>query len=317
MPMNRTCLVTGGAGFIGSHIADALVVRGDTVRVLDDLSTGNLANLDAIRNDIEFIQADILDGNALSAAMQGADVVFHQAALASVPLSLEQPERVHEVCATGTLKVLKAAADAGVRRVVYAGSSSCYGNLPRSFNCEADPLQCLSPYAAAKLSGEFYCQAWFESFGLETVVLRYFNVFGPRQDPDSPYSAVIPLFITWLLSGKPPVVFGDGQQSRDFTYVTNVVDGNLLAADVPAAAGKTFNMANGRSATLLDLLDVLQKILSVEIDPDFQPPRQGEVRDSCADIASAISVLDYQPGIDLEEGLRRSIDYYRSIAQPT
>ncbi|MGI9518207.1 MAG: SDR family oxidoreductase [Pirellulaceae bacterium] len=315
--MTQSCLVTGGAGFIGSHIADALVRRGDRVRVIDDLCTGNLGNLESIRDQIEFVEADILDESALASAMQGVDLVFHQAALASVPLSLEQPEKVHEACATGTLNVLRYAHGAGVKRVVYAASSSCYGDQPFASNREADSLHCLSPYAAAKLAGELYCQAFYESFGLETVVLRYFNVFGPRQDPDSAYSAVIPLFITWLLSGKPPVVYGDGHQSRDFTYISNVVNGNLLAGSVPAAAGQTLNLANGRSTTLLELLDALKHLLDVDISPDFQPARQGDVRDSLADISRAVAVLNYSPAVGMEEGLRCSIDYYRSIIQPT
>ena len=315
--MAQTCLVTGGAGFIGSHIAEALVRRGDNVRVLDNLSTGTQMNLESVKGQLEFIEGDILDESLLADVLHGVDLVFHEAALASVPLSLEQPGRVHEACATGTLSLLHQAKRAGVRRVVYAGSSSCYGDQPFASNRETDSLYCLSPYAAAKLAGEMYCQSFYESFGLETVVLRYFNVFGPRQDPDSPYSAVIPLFITWLLSGKSPIVYGDGHQSRDFTFVSNIVDGNLLAASSPAAAGKTFNLADGRSTTLLQLIDTLKTLLGVEIAPDFQPPRAGDIRDSLADISRAVAVLGYSPGVGLEEGLRRSIDYYRSIIQPT
>jgi UDP-glucose 4-epimerase len=306
-------LVTGGAGFIGSHIATALVERGHHVRVLDNLCTGSRANLAHIADDVEFIEADILNESAVSRVMRNVEVVFHQAALASVPLSLENPRQVHEATATGTLNILQQAVRRNVRRVVYAGSSSCYGDQPWSANREIDTLHCLSPYAAGKLAGEFYCQSFFESFGLETVVLRYFNVFGPRQDPDSPYSAVIPLFITWLLSGKSPVVYGDGQQSRDFAYVGNVVDGNLLAAEVPEAAGQTFNLANGRSTTLLELIGVLGDLLEVNVPPDFQPPRKGDIRDSLSDISRAVAVLGYTPRVGLREGLQRSIEYYRSI----
>lgn len=313
--MSSIYVVTGGAGFIGSHIATALVERGDQVRIIDNLSTGCLENLAHISGDIEFINADILDEAAVGRAMQDVEVVFHQAALASVPLSLQKPMEVHQATATGTLSILNQAVKRGVRRVIYAGSSSCYGDQPFSANRESDPLRCLSPYAAGKLAGEFYCQSFFESFGLETVVLRYFNVFGPRQDPDSPYSAVIPLFITWLLSGKPPIVYGDGQQSRDFAYVSNVVDGNLLAASVPDAAGRTFNLANGRSTTLLQLVDELKRLLSVEIEPDFQPPRKGDIRDSLSDISRAVTVLGYNPNVGLREGLERSIEYYKSIVQ--
>ena len=311
--MSSTVLVTGGAGFIGSHIASALVERGDHVRIMDNLCTGNRRNFSHVAEDVEFIEADILDEEAVGQAMKGVELVFHQAALASVPLSLKEPLKVHHATATGTLNILNQAVKQGVRRVVYAGSSSCYGDQPSSENRETDSFRCLSPYAAGKLAGEFYCQSFFESFGLETVVLRYFNVFGPRQDPDSPYSAVIPLFITWLLAGKPPVIYGDGQQTRDFAYVGDVVAGNLLAASVPDAAGKTFNMANGQSTTLLQLIDELQQLLHTDIQPDFQPARQGDIRDSLADISSAGSVLGYCPRIDLKEGLRQSIDYYRSL----
>lgn len=314
--MSNTILVTGGAGFIGSHIATALVKRGDHVRVLDNLVTGKRDNLLHIKDDIEFIEADILDEDAVANATKGVDVVFHQAALASVPLSLEQPLTVHHATATGTLNILKQALHNDVRRVVYAGSSSCYGDQPFSANRETDSLHCLSPYAAGKLAGEFYCQSWYESFGLETVILRYFNVFGPRQDPDSQYSAVIPLFITWMLSGKPPVVFGDGMQSRDFAFVENVVQGNLLAASVPAAAGKTFNLANGKSISLLELISELNQLLELDVTPDFQPPRAGDIRDSLSDISRAVNVLGYSPDIDLREGLRRSIEYYKSIVKP-
>ena len=269
--MSNTYLVTGGAGFIGSHIATALVERGDRVRVFDNLCAGHRHNIEHIADQVEFIHADISDVDALASAMHGVDVVFHQAALASVPMSLERPHDVHQACATGTLNVLHQAVQNDVRRVVYAGSSSCYGDQPFSSNREVDSLRCLSPYAASKLAGEFYCQAFFESFGLDTVVLRYFNVFGPRQDPDSPYSAVIPLFITWILSGKRPTVFGDGGQSRDFAYVENIVQGNLLAAEVAEAAGKTFNIATGHSTTVLTLINELAELLGVEVEPDFQP----------------------------------------------
>lgn len=313
--MSQKILVTGGAGFIGSHIATACLERGDQVRILDNLCTGNRQNFQHIVDDVEFIEADILDDDTLKKAMAGIEVVFHQAALASVPLSLEKPVEVHNACATGTLNVLNVARQSDVKRVVYAGSSSCYGDQPFSANRETDSLHCLSPYASGKLAGELYCQSFFESFGLETVVLRYFNVFGPRQDPDSLYSAVIPLFITWLLSGKPPIVYGDGQQSRDFAYIDNVVEGNLLAASVPEAAGKTFNLANGRSTTLLELIDALKELLEVEIEPDFQPPRVGDIRDSMSDISKAVRVLGYTPKVDLKEGLRRSIEYYRSIVK--
>ena len=311
----RTYLVTGGAGFIGSHIADALVARGDNVRILDNLCTGNRENIASLESQIEFVQGDINDADLLGDLMQDVDCVFHQAALASVPLSLEKPLEVNEACVNGTLNVLNQARHNKVRRVVYAASSSCYGDQPYSAKRETDQLDPLSPYAAAKLCGELYCKAFYHSFGLETVGLRYFNVFGPRQDPDSVYSAVIPLFITRMLSGKPPIVYGDGKQSRDFTYVGNVVKGNLLAADSSAVAGKVINMANGRSTDLLTLIDHLKLLLQVEIEPVHQPARVGDVRESMADISKAIELLGYLPETEFEEGLRLSIEYYRSIVK--
>ncbi|MCR9291412.1 MAG: SDR family oxidoreductase [bacterium] len=307
-------LVTGGAGFIASHIATALVERGDRVRVLDNLSTGFRHNLAHIQDDVEFLQGDVADETIVQQAMQGVELVFHQAALASVPMSLEHPLKTNQACVTGTVNVLQQAVRAGVRRVVYAASSSAYGDRPFSAKRETDLPQTLSPYAAAKLAGEFYCQAFFHSFGLETVGLRYFNVFGPRQDPASPYSAVIPLFVTAILSGKPPVIYGDGQQSRDFVYVGNVVQGNLLAADTPGAAGRVFNMAEGKQTSLLRLLELLSGLLGMPVEPNFQPPRTGDVRESLADITQARTVLGYEPQTDLESGLQQTIEYYRKLA---
>lgn len=308
-------VVTGGAGFIGSHIVDALLARGDEVRVVDSLVTGKMDNLRSAAERIRFVQADICEAATLAEVFRGADYVIHQAALASVPLSVEQPLVVNQACVTGTLTVLHEAMKANVKRVVYAGSSSCYGDRPFSANRETDCPMTLSPYAVAKLAGEHYCHAFFHSYGLETVCLRYFNVFGPRQDPTSHYSAVIPLFITWMLSGKPPVVYGDGQQSRDFTYVENVVQGNLNALTAPNVAGKSFNLANGRATTLLDLIEVLSRQLNCCVTPDFQPPRAGDIRDSMSDITSAVRELGYNPVVTLEQGLERSIDYYKTILQ--
>jgi len=309
----RTFLVTGGAGFIGSHIAEALVARGDRVRVLDNLSTGHLANMANFRERIDFIQADLLAASSVAKAVQGVDCVFHHAALASVPLSVERPLDVHAAGATGTLILLDEARRAGVRRVVYAASSSAYGDQPGSVKHETDPIAPLSPYAASKLAGEMYCQAFTSSYGLETVALRYFNIFGPRQDPNSPYSAVIPLFITIMLSGGQPVIYGDGSQSRDFCFVANVVKANLLAADADASkvSGRMFNIATGKSIDLLTLLDVLNRLLGLKVKPRHDPPRAGDVRESRADISEARRCLAYEPEIDFEEGLRRSIDYYR------
>jgi len=309
----RTFLVTGGAGFIGSHITEALVARGDRVRVLDDLSTGFRHNLDPFAGQVEFIAGDVSDAAVVAKAVRGVECVFHQAALASVPRSVERPLDTNRACVTGTLTVLDQARRAGVRRVVYAASSSAYGNQPYSSKREVDLPAPLSPYAVAKLAGEYYCQAFHATYGLETVAIRYFNVFGPRQDPDSPYSAVIPLFITRLLRGERPIVYGDGTQTRDFTYVANVVHGNLLAADAEAVAGRTINVANGRSTSLLQLLEALNKLLGTRLDIQFEPARPGDVHDSLADITQAQALLDYRPVVAFEEGLRRSIDYYKSL----
>lgn len=306
-------LVTGGAGFIGSHIVDALLERGDQVVVLDNLSTGNRDNLPLNHPQLTFVNGSVTDPAAVTAAMWGVDTVFHQAALASVPLSVERPLDTHLHCATGTLNVLNEARKVGVRRVVYAASSSAYGDLPGLAKRETDLPAPLSPYAVAKLTGEHYCQAFHHTYGLETVGLRYFNVFGPRQDPDSPYSAVIPIFITLLLGGRPPVIFGDGQQSRDFTFVQNVVRANLNAATATGVAGKSINVANGKSTSLLVLIKLLNEMLGTDITPEHQPPRPGDVRDSMADNTLAQRLLGYEVEVDFEEGLRRSISYYQQM----
>ena len=307
------CLVTGGAGFIGSHIVRGLLDAGHKVRVLDSLSTGKRANLEEVSDRIDFIEGDICDSIAVREALAGVERVFHQAALASVPLSLERPLDTHQACATGTLNMLHQSVQAGVKRFVYAASSSAYGDQPTSSKRESDLPMPLSPYAVAKLSGEYYCQAYYHSFGLETVGIRYFNVFGPRQDPDSPYSAVIPLFVSRILSGQRPLIFGDGLQSRDFTYVENVVHGNLLAAERPNIGGRTINVADGGQTTLLQLLKILGTLLGKSIEPDFQPARVGDVRDSLADISLARKLLGYEPQVRLEDGIKRTIAYYRSI----
>lgn len=310
-----TYLVTGGAGFIGSNIAEALVARGDRVRVLDNLSTGSRENLAALADRIEFIQGDIVDPQVVRRAVEGVEVVFHQAALASVPLSVEKPLESHAACCTGTVNLLDAARRAGVRRLVYAASSAAYGDRPASSKREEDLPAPISPYGAAKLAAEFYCQAFSATYGFETVALRYFNVYGPRQDPQSPYSAVIPLFITAMLSGRRPVVYGDGGQSRDFCYVANVVHANLLAADAAGASGRVFNIANGRTTDLLTLLRVLNELLGLQIKPEHKPPRTGDIRESMADIGQARRVLGYEPQVTFEDGLRRSIDYYRKVVK--
>ena len=305
-------LVTGGAGFIGSHIAAALLRRGDQVRVLDNFCTGKRDNL-AAAGQVELIEADLNDTAAVARAVAGCEVVFHEAALASVPLSVERPLDSHAACATGTLNLLDQARKAGVRRFVYAASSSAYGNQPSPRKMETDLPSILSPYAAAKLTGELYCQAFWHSYGLETVCLRYFNVFGPRQDPKGPYAAVIPLFIKAILSGSRPTIYGDGLQTRDFTYVENVVQANLKAAAAPAeAAGRVFNVGNGEAVSLLELLKSLNELMGGKIEPIFAPARTGDVRDSLADISLARRVLKYEPSVDLRTGLKPTIEYYRS-----
>ena len=306
----RKVLVTGGAGFIGSHIVDALVRRGDRVRVLDNLSTGNLANLAEVRDRIEFIEADLNDTAAVARAVEGVDSIFHEAALASVPRSVEKPLDTNAACVTGTVVLLDLARKAGVRRLVYAASSSAYGNQPAASKRETDLPMPISPYGAAKVAAELYCQAFAALGQIETVALRYFNVFGPRQDPNSEYSAVIPRFITLMLGGKRPTVFGDGYQSRDFTFVGDIVAGNLLAADAPGVSGQVFNVATGSQVNLLELLAALNRLLKTNVEPIFAPPRAGDVRESLADITLARQHLSFEPRVRFEEGLRRSIDYY-------
>jgi UDP-glucose 4-epimerase len=303
-------LVTGGAGFIGSHLVEALVRRGDRVRVLDNLSTGTSDNLAAVANQIEAIVGEVADDQQVRAAVEGCELIFHQAALASVPRSVEDPLSTHTACAGGTLNVLNAARRAGVRRVVYAASSSAYGNQPTPRKRESDLPEPLSPYAASKLAGELYCQAFWHTYGLETVALRYFNVFGPRQDPHGPYAAVIPLFIQALLAGQQPTIYGDGQQTRDFTYIDNVVQANLLAAEAPAACGRVLNVGSGQAASLLNLLDELNQILGTRIEPVLAPSRAGDVRDSLADISAAQQVLGYSPTVGLADGLRKTVAFY-------
>ncbi len=309
------CLVTGGCGFIGSHIVRGLLEAGHTVRVLDNLCTGKRENLAEVADRVELFHGDINDSVVVQEALRGVDRVFHQAALASVPLSLERPLDTNAACVTGTLSMLHWSQKAGVKRFVYAASSSAYGDQPTSSKRETDLPRPLSPYAVAKLAGEYYCQSYYHSFGLETVGLRYFNVFGPRQDPDSPYSAVIPIFVSKILSGQRPTIYGDGQQSRDFTYVANVVRGNLLASEVSGIGGRVFNLADGRQTTLLQLLELLSKFLGKEITPDFQPARVGDVRESLADITQARMVLGYEPAVGLEDGIGRTIEYYQQLVK--
>ncbi len=310
----RTFLVTGGAGFIGSHIAEALVRHHNKVRILDNLSTGHLSNLDSIRDQVEFVEGDLLDAQTVEKVVDGVDCIFHEAAMASVPRSVKNPLATNAACVTGTLTLLDAARRAGVRRLIYAASSSAYGDQPFSSKRETDLPGPLSPYAVAKLAGEHYCRAFTATYKFETVAIRYFNVFGPRQDPDSPYSAVIPKFITAILSGKQPTIFGDGLQSRDFTYVENVVHGNLLAADAQDVAGRVFNIACGGNISLMELLQSLNELLGTSVQPIFENSRPGDVHQSLADISLARKLLGYEPKVDFHEGLKRSIDYYKQLA---
>jgi len=307
----RYCLVTGGAGFIGSHLVEQLLHDGWKVRVLDNLATGKANNLQPLAHRIDFIQGSINDATVLRPAISGCEVVYHLAALPSVARSLVDPMTTHEVCATGTLSVLDAARQMGVRRIVYAASSSAYGGTPGSLRVESDPIAPLSPYASSKLAGELYCQSFTTVFGLETVRLRFFNVFGPRQDARSPYSGVIALFIAGMLEGKRPTVQGDGKQSRDFTYVENVVQALTHAADAPDAIGKVYNIGNGQNSTVLQLIQHLNDILGTQLDPIHGPARAGDVRHSQADISAARKDLGYDPRVDFVEGLRRTVESLR------
>jgi len=309
-----TYLVTGGAGFIGSHLCEELVRRGHRVRVVDSLITGKRRNLDAIRGEtsaVEFIEGDLAEPVVAERAVAGMDYVLHQAAIPSVPRSVQDPITSNRANITSVLNVLVASRDAGVKRFVYAGSSSAYGNtatLPKHEGMPTDPL---SPYALQKLVGEQYCRLFTTLYGFETVAIRYFNVFGPRQDPGSPYSGVISLFATALLEGRPPVIYGDGEQTRDFTYVANVVDGVLRASEAPNVAGEVMNLATGDRISLNDLLKTMNRILGTSLEAVYKSPRAGDVRDSQADIGKAKTLLGYAPSVDLEEGLRRTLDWCR------
>ena len=312
--MTDLYFVTGGAGFIGSHIVERLIRDGKSVRVIDDLSTGRRENIAPFSGEIEFIEGDVRDLDALRDAMDGVGYVFHQAAIPSVPRSVADPAATNAANVDGTLNVLLAARDAGVKRVVYASSSSVYGDTPTLPKREEMKPEPRSPYAVSKLAGELYCRVFYDVYGLETVALRYFNVFGPRQDPASEYSAVVPKFITALLRGDPPTIYGDGNQSRDFTYVENVVEANLLAARASGAPGEVFNIACGERITVGELARLLADILGVERKPVHVPPRPGDVKHSLADIARARETLGYRVGIDVREGLRRTVEWYEKRA---
>lgn len=305
-------LVTGGAGFIGSHLVERLLQEGHSVRVLDNLVTGRREYLAAVLSNVQFIEGSICNGAVVRRAMKGIDVVFHQAALRSVPYSIDHPQATNTTNIGGTINVLLAARDFGVNRVVYASSSSVYGNspeLPKREDMMPDPV---SPYAVSKLAAEVYCRMFYQLYGLKTISLRYFNVFGPRQDPESPYAAVVPQFMKALLNGNPPQIHGDGQQSRDFTHVDNVVQANLLAMRADAGFGEAFNIAYGDRVTIEDMARCLAQSLGVAIEPVYTAPRAGDVRHTLADLSKARSLLGYAPSVDFATGLRETVAWYKS-----
>jgi UDP-glucose 4-epimerase len=313
--MSELCLVTGGAGFIGSHLVHGLTAAGRRVRVLDDFSTGLGGNLEHLTPAPEIIHGSVADAAAVDRATAGVGVVFHLAALASVQLSLENPADTNAVCVTGTLNVLDAARRNKVRRLVYAASASAYGVPAGPVQTEDDPPSPLSPYAAAKLAGELYCQAFTSSFGLETVRLRFFNIFGPRQRADSPYSGVIAIFVRALTAGRTPTIFGDGLQSRDFTHVSDVVQVLHKAAETPGVSGRVYNVGTGRSVNLLELLTALNRQMGTNVAPKHGPPREGDVRFSRADITRARGELGYEPRVTFDDGLADTLRWYRSQGQ--
>ncbi len=312
MSLSGIVLVTGGAGFIGSYLAASLAEGGARVRVIDDLSTGHRENLEEIGGDIDFIEASLADEEATRRALEGVEVVFHEAAIPSVPRSVNDPRSTHIASVDATFSLLLAARDRGVRRVIYAASSSAYGDqptLPKVEDMCPDPL---SPYAVAKLVGEYYCRVFTRVYGLETVALRYFNVFGPRQDPTSQYSGVISRFIATLLSGERPTIFGDGEQSRDFTYIANVVKANLNAVETTTGIGQVINVANGERTTLNELLEILKRLTGrAEVKAEYKEPRAGDVKHSLADNTRAKEMLTYQTLVGLEEGLQLTIDWWK------
>lgn len=306
-------MVTGGAGFIGSNLAEELIRLGAKVTIIDNLVTGFRENLEEINGDFDFIEGDMNDDAALTKAIDGCEMVFHEAALPSVPRSVDDPGETHEACVNATLKLLIKAKDVGVKRVIYAASSSAYGDqpiLPKVETMRPDPL---SPYAVAKITGEFYCRSFNNVYGLETMSLRYFNVFGPRQNPASMYSGVISRFVDALMTDTAPIIYGDGEHSRDFTYIDNVVNANIKAMTAVKGIGETLNVANGDRITLNELLSVLKKITGKQdVQADHQEPRKGDVRDSQADNTRAVEWLGYQQKVGLEEGLRRTIDWWKA-----
>jgi len=311
------CLVTGGAGFIGSHLVRALLERGCPVRVLDDLSTGKRANLAGLEPDIELVVGDIRDQDVVRRCVAGAEVVFHLAARGSVPRSIDDPKGTNDVNVNGTLTLLVAARDAGTRRFIYSASSSAYGDTPRLPKQEAMTPQPKSPYAVSKLAGEHYCSCFADCYDLETISLRYFNVFGPRQDPHSQYAAVIPAFLSRMLRGERPIVFGDGEQSRDFCYVENAVYANLLSLDADRLSGEVVNVACGQRVSLNQIIRLINETLGTELDAEYRPPRVGDVRHSLADLSEAARVIGYKPRVMFAEGLARSLEWYRQHLSPS
>ncbi|HKY22670.1 MAG TPA: SDR family oxidoreductase [Vicinamibacterales bacterium] len=306
-------LVTGGAGFIGSHLAEELLRRGERVRIVDSLITGKRKNLAHLSN-VEFLEGDLADLAVAKSAVQGVEYVLHQAAIPSVPRSVEDPITSNRANIDATLNVLVAARDAGVKRVVYAGSSSAYGNTPTLPKREDMPANPLSPYALQKLVGEQYMQLFTSLYGLETVTIRYFNVFGPRQDPSSPYSGVISVFARALLENTPPTIYGDGEQTRDFTYIANVVDGVLRAVKAPGASGEVVNVATGSRISLNRLFEVMRGVAKSQLTVNYGPARHGDVKDSLADITKARTLLGYEPTVSFEDGLRQTVEWYRTEA---
>ena len=304
-------LVTGGAGFIGSHLSEELVRRGHRVRVADSLITGKRSNLDHI-SGAEFLEGDLADMDLARKAVDGIEVVLHQAAIPSVPRSVTDPMTSHRANVDATLNMLLASRDAGVKRLVFAASSSAYGDTPTLPKHEEMPTNPLSPYALQKVIGEQYLQMFTRLYGLETVSIRYFNVFGPRQDPTSPYSGVISVFATALLENRPPTIFGDGEQTRDFTYIANVVNGVLRAAEAPGASGEIINVATGGRISLNQLFEEMRKLIGAEVRPNYAASRPGDVRDSQAEITKARTILGYEPSVSFEEGLKNTVDWYRT-----
>jgi UDP-glucose 4-epimerase len=305
-------LVTGGAGFIGSNICKRLVSQGCFVRVVDNLITGKKSNLAEVMDKIEFIRADMGDSEVAQSAMKDIDVVLHQGALPSVPVSIDNPAATHKHCVDATFTLLLAARDAGIKRFVYAASSSAYGDAPTSPKVETMPASPLSPYAVAKLTGEYYCSVFYKIFGLETISLRYFNVFGPYQDPASQYAAAIPAFVTAILKDELPTIYGDGEQSRDFTYVDNVVDANLLAARAKCTKGQVINIACGQAVTVNEIINMINELLGKNVKPKYTAPRPGDVKHSLADITAAKNLINYQPKVPFNKGLRLAIDWYKA-----